>query len=430
MSDSNSGPLRIDTAFLHNTEYGVKPETVQKTQEEVDKAIVRVEERVTANEYGFLSILQHSFADKMISQTQAVFDSLSWCKAMIVVGIGGSDLGARAIQQGLQVDAPPMEVIFHGDSTDPEQIRQLELRIQKGTIALQTTVFVIISKSGETVETISQYLYWKERLSSQQLPLGKHFIFITDAKKGILQAESKVFDVQTLAIPDEVGGRFSVLTPVGLLPALAMGVNISDLVNGALEFIQSKENRSSIYEYVSAQYRLFLQGLPVVVLMPYSVRLEEFARWFRQLWAESLGKDGTGILPIQARGPADQHSQVQFYAQGSPLMSLLFIALEKPVQNYTLPATDIPSLMYLSGHTFQEINLAEQKATAQALYEAGRPSATITLEKLDASSLGSLFIFFELGVVFAAEVLQVNAFDQPGVEQGKQIMYRLLGKSV
>jgi len=429
MSDSNARSLKIDSSFLHGTEYGVQPETQHKTEVEIGQAITRVEDAILNGTYGFLTILEESYSNEMISQVQKVFDSLSFAKTMIVVGIGGSDLGARAIQQALQVDAPPMEVIFHGDSTDPEQIRQLEVRIQNGSVNLDTTVFVIISKSGETVETISQYVYWKERFTQQNLSVGKHFVFITDAEKGILQVEAKEFSVQTLAIPNEVGGRFSVLTPVGLLPALAMGVSISDLIQGAHEFIQNKENRSLIYEYVSAQYQLFLQGIPVVVLMPYSVRLEEFARWFRQLWAESLGKNGTGMLPIQARGPADQHSQVQFYAQGSPIMSLLFIVIEKAAQDYTLPDTTIPSLKYLSGHSFQEICLAEQKSTAQALFEAGRPSATILLQKLDARSFGSLFLFFELGVVFAAELLQVNAFDQPGVEQGKQIMYKLLGKS-
>jgi glucose-6-phosphate isomerase len=429
MSDSNSRSLKIDTTFLHGTEYGVKPDTQQKTEQEISEAISRVEEKIKNNSYGFLTILNPSFSDEMISQTQSVFDSLRWAKTMIVVGIGGSDLGARAIQQALQVDTPPMNIIFHGDSTDPEQIRQLEVRIKNGHINLDTTVFVIISKSGETVETISQYLFWKERYAQQDLSIGKHFVFVTDAKKGILQAEASEFNVKTLAIPDEVGGRFSVLTPVGLLPALGMGVEVLELLAGAREFINNKENRLVIYEYVSAQYQLFLQGIPVVVLMPYSVRLEEFARWFRQLWAESLGKDGTGMLPIQARGPADQHSQVQFYAQGSPIMSLLFVAIEEAAQNYTLPNTEISSLKYLSGHSFQEICLAEQKSTAQALHEAGRPSATIKLQKLDARSVGSLFLFFELGVVFAAELLQVNAFDQPGVEQGKQIMYKLLGKS-
>jgi len=415
--------LDLDLLFVDRAaHYGIKPETVASTQAHVTEATSAIEKNVADGSYGFISELSNT---TLFEQTQTVFRQISWAKQMIVVGIGGSDLGGRTIQQALQADTPPMEVLFHGDSTDPEQIRRLFLRI-----LLPECVFVIISKSGETVETISQYLFWKEqfRANHPELDWSKHFVFITDAHKGILRKEADSFGVLTLPIPDTVGGRFSVLTPVGLLPAMAMGVACEGLLTGARAFASDGSQRQMAYDFAATQYQLYQQGMQVVVCMPYSIALEEFARWFRQLWAESLGKDGKGILPIQSRGPADQHSQGQFYNQGAPLQSVLFLRVEQPMQDFVLPTTDIPELTYLTGHTFQEICLAEQTATAQSLVEVGRPSATLTLKHLDAQTLGALFLFFELAVVHVAQLLEVNAFDQPGVEQGKQIMYRLLGK--
>ena len=156
----------------------------------------------------------------MLDQVSAVFEQLRWAKTLVVVGIGGSDLGARVIQEALATPAAPMEVIFHGDSTDPVQIERL---LQK--IDLKQTVFNIISKSGETIETISQYVYFKAKYQELGEAWQKHFVFTTDAQKGILRQEAAQNSVLTLPIPDSVGGRFSVLTPVGLLPALAMGVD-------------------------------------------------------------------------------------------------------------------------------------------------------------------------------------------------------------
>ena len=409
--------LKFDASKLFNTQYGITEETQSRTASQIEAAVEKVTNTLHEGGYGFVETLSD---ESYVRETKAVFEKIGWAKTMVVVGIGGSDLGARAIQQALQADTPPMRVIFHGDSTDPEQIRRLQLQIN-----LNDTVFVIISKSGTTVETISQYIFWKDQYRDQQ-DWARHFIFITDREKGVLRTEANTHSVLTLPIPDSVGGRFSVLTPVGLLPALAMGVDIDGLIQGARSFIQSEESSHLAHTFAATQFQLLQQGVPVTVFMPYSVLLEEFARWFRQLWAESLGKNGTGMLPVQARGPADQHSQVQFYMQGAPIMSLLFIAVKHPKQDFIVPETDITEVQYISGHSFQEIILAEYTATAQALHEAGRPSVSIELESLDAFTLGACFMFFELAVVVVAELLQVNAFDQPGVEQGKQIMRELL----
>lgn len=415
--------LSYTSTFLYQTHgvtHGISNKTVSENKKTVEGAIARVEQKIKAKEYGFINILSEK---KMIKQMQTVFQSIRFAKTLVVVGIGGSDLGARAVQQAIEMDRPAMDVLFHGDSTDPVAITRLLRQID-----LEDTAFCIISKSGETIETISQYVLFKAIMKQQTDDWAEHFVFITDAKKGILREEATEHHILTLPIPDDVGGRFSVQTTVGLFPSLAMSVDIEQLLKGAENVV--KEYREVAQQIASDQFLLSEEGLKVSILMPYSVQLEEFARWFRQLWAESLGKDGDkGILPIQARGPADQHSQVQFYTQGTLLHSLLFLRIEKREDDYTMDDVDIKAVSYLKGHSFHEIVNAEQQATALALKKLGRPSAVLSIEKLDAFSLGQLFMVFELAVVYLAEMLGVNAFDQPGVEEGKVMMYALLGRS-
>jgi glucose-6-phosphate isomerase len=295
-------------------------------------------------------------------------------------------------------------------------------------INLEKTVFVIISKSGQTVETISQYVFLKHYIRIHKKSWQHHFVFITDAKEGILRTEADQEQILTLPIPNGVGGRFSVLTPVGLLAARAMGVSIKSLVEGAATAAANPNLRQQAHHFAATQYQLYTQGTKLVVMLPYSVQLQEFARWFRQLWAESLGKNGKGIMPIQAFGPADQHSQEQFYTQGEPLQSVLYLRIENRLEHYPISKVDIADVAYLQGHSFHEIINVEQQASALALKKVGRPSATLSIEELDAYSLGQLFMFFELSVVYLAEMLGVNAFDQPGVEEGKQMIYALLGR--
>ena len=204
---------------------------------------------------------------------------------------------------------------------------------------------------------------------------------------------------------------------------------LEQLIQGALDFASDSSSRQLAQTIVTGQWQLLQQGVKLVVLMPYSVQLQEFGRWFRQLWAESLGKNGSGILPIKAYGPADQHSQLQFYNEGEFLASLLFVKIAQRAELYPVPDTDIESIQYLQGHSFGEIINVEQAATAQSLYQHGRPSATLSISELTPYSLGQLLMCFELAVVYLAELLQVNAFDQPGVEESKHLIFHQLGRA-
>lgn len=413
--------LSYNSQFLfqkNGVESGISDKTQSEWQAKIDEAITRVEEQRKNGEYGFINILSNS---QHIDQIKKAFAEIRWAKNLVVVGIGGSDLGARAIFQAIEEDEPPFAVYFHGDSSDPVAITRLMREIDLGD-----TVFCIISKSGETIETISQYVFFKHVFKTQYENWQDHFIFITDAQKGILREEADANNILTLPIPDDVGGRFSVQTSVGLFPALAMGVDIDQLIAGAKDGI---ENHSKVAQQIAmTQFLLAQQGIDINVMMPYSVQLEEFARWYRQLWAESLGKEGKGILPIQARGPADQHSQVQFYTEGKLMQSLLFLRIDHRLENYVIEQVDVKNVEYLEGLYFHDIVNAELEATALALKKLGRPSATLAIDKLDAFSLGQLFAVFELAVVYLSEMMDIDAFNQPGVEEGKQMMYALLGR--
>lgn len=414
--------LSYNSNFLYQSfgvAKGITDETTHDYKKQVSEAIARVDKRITEKTYGFINILSDK---KMLKEMQSVFQSSRWAKTLVVVGIGGSDLGGRVLQQALEEDRAAMDVIFHGDSTDPVAITRLLKQID-----LEDTVFCIISKSGETIETITQYILFKSIMKQQSEEWAEHFIFITDSQKRILREEADKHDILTLAIPDDVGGRFSVQTTVGLFPALAMNVDIQRLLDGGKSIV--KEYKVLAQQIAADQFYLLQQDICVNIMMPYSIQLEEFARWYRQMWGESLGKQGKGILPIQARGPADQHSQIQFYTEGALFYSLLFIKINKRDDDYSLDDVDIPAVSYLKGHTFHEILNAEQSSTALALKKLGRPSATLSIDSLDAFSLGQLFLLFELAAVYLAEMLDIDAFNQPGVEEGKVMMYALLGRS-
>jgi glucose-6-phosphate isomerase len=403
----------------------------QETEHEFAQERVRVGEAVAKNishgAYGFVNSVKHQSL-KSISDYLA---ENKWIKSMVVIGIGGSDLGGRAIRQALASEAktqhPHINVLFHGDSPDPADIDWLLDRI-----APTNTVFNIVSKSGGTVETMIQYALFKQKMQKlKSKNWQRHFVFTTDPDEGALHKEAKLHKIKTFSIPEDVGGRYSVLTHVGLLPAMALGLDAHAMLEGARDSIKKflEQPVNSIPMLVSwAQYLLYSQGIKTSVIMPYSARLNEFGQWYRQLWAESLGKEGKGILPIFAKGPADQHSQLQFYTQGELMSSFWFVNIANHDTNHTLGEVDIAGLEYLSGKDFAGLLNVEHQATAESLANAGRPNATITLDKLDPYTLGELFMNFELAVVCLGEFMGVNVFDQPGVEDSKQRIYAMLGR--
>jgi len=363
---------------------------------------------------------------------------------VVILGIGGSALGPTALRTALRPNGwnmldekargnhPRLHVL---DNVDPETIAALLNRLR-----LARALFVVTSKSGGTAETMAQFLIVHARLVAEKVEPARHFVFITDPKAGALRPLAQRLGVTALDIPANVGGRFSVLTPVGTLPAALIGIDVRALLAGAGSMAARcatgdlMKNPAGVYAILQwlADTRL---RKSIAVFMPYSDPLRDFASWFVQLWAESLGKikpDGTsvGSTPVAALGATDQHAQVQLFMEGPADKTVTFVAVGKRATDVEIPSAfaDVTELGYLGGHSLGELIDIEHRATAGALARRGRPNMTIRLEKVDAAHVGELMMFLELATAYAGELYGVDAFNQPGVELGKQFAYALLGR--
>lgn len=363
---------------------------------------------------------------------------------VIVLGIGGSALGPIALKTALcrsgwnelpslgRSGYPRLHVL---DNIDPVTIVAVLDRIK-----LQRTLFIVTSKSGGTAETMSQFLIAHDRVTTAGLPVADHFVFVTDPVNGALRPLANELSVPALDIPPGVGGRYSVLTPVGTLPGALLGIDVSALLAGAGEMLDKCESTELIQNPAGVIGSLFYisdvrHGRVVDVLMPYSDPLRDCAAWFVQLWAESLGKhqeDGTsvGSTPLPAVGATDQHSQVQSFMEGPANKAIAFIAAQDHGTDIVIPSAfqHVTELGYLGGHSLGELLDIEQRATAGALAKRGRSNLTIRIEQVDAWHVGALMMMFELATAYAGQMYGVNAFNQPGVELGKQFAYALLGR--
>ncbi|MDQ3949391.1 MAG: glucose-6-phosphate isomerase [Gemmatimonadota bacterium] len=324
-------------------------------------------------------------------------------------------------------------------NVDPTTIAALLDRLD-----VARTLFVVTSKSGGTAETMAQYLVVRERL---ERAFGEdardRLVFVTDPEKGALRAIARTDGITAVDIPPAVGGRFSVLTPVGLLPAALIGIDTGELLAGAGDMARRCEtddlrrNPAGVFatlEWMAAEQL----GRRIHVLMPYSDPLRDVAAWFVQLWAESLGKEragapgvGVGPTPLAALGATDQHSQVQLFMEGPADKTVAFVAVREPLADIVIPAlhADIPELGYLGGHRLAELLDIERRATAGALARRGRPNLTIEVDRVDAWHFGGLLMLFEIATIYAGTLYGVNPLDQPGVELGKQFTYAMLGRA-
>ena len=339
---------------------------------------------------------------------------------MVVMGIGGSALGVSTVRdfcKGVAHNFKNDHRVFVLDNLD--MLGEIEPLLD-----LSDTLFVVISKSGTTIESMAQYFYFRAKVGREQ------FIFVTDPEKGELRRIAEEEGIPCLSIPENVGGRYSVLTPVGLLPAAYLGLDIDALLAGAEamseEFfsLDFKENRP--FQLAAAQFLLERHyGVTQSVMMPYSTALSTFSEWYAQLLAESLGKNGLGLTPIVALGATDQHSQIQLYNEGPRDKFLMFLEVESE-DSLQVPQVDRPAFRSLSGRSFHELMKIELDATASALSEYDRPSIRIRISKRSEMELGALFQFFESSVAFLGEFYSINAFDQPGVELAKKLIHQRL----
>ncbi len=385
-------------------------------------------------------------ADKPLLDQVTLFSAAARGKYddVVILGIGGSALGPIALRTALRPSGwnmldekarggyPRLQVL---DNVDPETIAALLGRLQ-----LARTLFIVTSKSGGTAETMAQFLIVYERITSAKLDVAKHLVFVTDPKQGALRPLADRLKVPALDIPPSVGGRFSVLTPVGTLPAALIGVDVQSLLAGAGEMARRCDgaelaaNPAGVYAILQWLSDTQLKK-SIAVFMPYSDPLRDFAAWFVQLWAESLGKkrpDGTsvGSTPLAALGATDQHAQVQLFMEGPADKTVTFVAVKERSTDVKIPSAfpDVKELGYLAGHSLGELIDIEQRATAGALARRGRPNMTIHLDRVDAAHVGQLMMLLEIATAYAGQLYRIDAFNQPGVELGKQFAYALLGR--
>ena len=427
---------------------GIDPGALDELGERFRTVHADTERRRKAGELGFFAL---PYERDVVQQIRTFAEGLGQANDTIVVlGIGGSALGTIALQQALlepfwnelsdeERDYYPRLYVL--DNIDPTTIAPLLERLD-----LRRTLFNVISKSGSTAETMAQYLIVRDRLRAafDAEAERRHLVFTTDPEAGVLRRLANEEGIAALPVPANVGGRFSVLSAVGLLPAALVGIDIDELLGGAAAMDERcrtpelRENPAALF--AALQYTAHVQhSAPIHVMMSYGDRLFGFADWFRQLWAESLGKrvdrDGrnvfTGPTPAKALGPTDQHSQVQLYMEGPFDKTITLLALEDNGTDLSIPNVhpDLDALSYLGSRSLGELLNAERVATTHALAAAGRMNMTITLPRASAHAVGQLLMMLQIATVYAGGFYGVDPLDQPGVELGKQLTYGLMGRT-
>lgn len=397
-----------------------------------------VEARRAAGDMGFFDL---PYAADTVERVGELADGFGqWFEEVVVLGIGGSGLGALALRDALRGPFwnesddeardhfPRLRVV---DNPDPATFRALLARTDPARV-----LFNVVSKSGSTAETMAQYLAargWMEDAVGPEKARG-HFLFTTDPTDGALRRIAEAEDIPAVPVPPNVGGRFSVLSPVGLFPAAACGIDVRALLAGAAA-MEERCRTDDLADNPAGVLATLLHradveaGQPIHVFMPYADGLRSTALWFQQLWAESLGKDGRGPTPLASVGATDQHSLLQLFMEGPRDKVVLFVEVARE-EDVEIPGRhpEMTEFAYLGGHALGELLDAERSATAEALRREGRPNLTLSLPGLSPHALGQLLMLLEIATVYAGALYGVDPLDQPGVELGKRLTYGLMGR--
>jgi glucose-6-phosphate isomerase len=442
--------LRLDYAFCLSEAlgkgHGLDQAAQKALQAETERVHAKLAQQRQAGQLGFWDLpgMPHEDLAAITNEAgrlQGMADNL------VVLGIGGSALGATAVdmalsgvfRQSLPCKNQAMR-LFVADNSDPRMFCSL-----LSGLDLKRTAFNVVSKSGSTAETMSQFLVVLERLERALGPAEarERIVFTTDPEKGNLRLLASREPFRVLNVPPNVGGRYSVLSAVGLLPLACAGHDVQALLAGAADMAQRCLKPSPLENpaYMFANLAVAMQraGRNILVMMPYVSDLLGLAQWFAQLWAESLGKalslDGrtvnVGQTPVAAVGATDQHSQLQLYMEGPQDKLVCFLTLANYGADLEIPGLypEIDALAYLGGRSMSELIQAEALATAAALASQGRPSLSLRLPRLDAHVMGQLIFLLEAATVAAGAMLGINPLDQPGVELSKVLTYGLMGRA-
>lgn len=427
-------------------DHGITERDLLGMKDKASAALSRMERERKAGMLGFLEI---PFDDDIVRRIAAFRESVAGkFTTVALIGIGGSALGPQAIKNALAH-------LYHNELSDErrggacrlyffDNVDPYEINALADIIDVTKTLFLVISKSGGTTETNANFAILFDMLKKK---VGgdyvRHIVAITDPESGVLRKIADMEKFASFPVPPNVGGRFSVLTAVGLVASAFLGIDIAMLLKGArgvMDAYYGVELLRNAPLLAAACHYLFdtEKDKRINVLMPYTRKLFLFADWYRQLWAESLGKsrdiDGKpavrGLTPVPALGTIDQHSQLQLYLEGPNDKVITFLKLDSFDTDITIPEfyTGIPEMEYLSGTSLRELNRFEESATELALKDASRPNASLTLPRLDAESVGALIMFMEMQTAYAGYLYNINPYDQPAVEQGKKFTFGLLNR--
>ncbi len=420
--------LNIDNLSRISTEHGLTNHELERIYQMLPKHL----ESIRSKDLGFYQTIDdHNIVSeikKIVKEKSAQYQHI------VVLGTGGSALGTICLKQSLTHLFKPCDLHVL-DNIDPVIIEEI-----KDIIDLSKTLFIVVTKSGSTPETISQFFYFKDLYKKTNYRIQDHFVFITDPKNGLLRQIAEKEQFLNFPVPENVGGRFSVLSAVGLLPAAMIGIDIDALLKGARnmrdQFLNKNAQKNMPFKLAVIQFLLAGKGKTINVMTPYAQKLIKFTDWYRQLLAESIGKKKnnkgknvyTGITPVNALGTTDQHSQSQLYNEGPNDKLHMFIKVNKLTKKIKipLPYPKEKSVSYLNGVTFNKLIEKEMEGTVKALTQNDRPNITLNIDRIDEQTLGELLMLFEASTAFLGELFNINAFDQPGVELSKKITKQLL----
>ena len=428
-------------------QYGISPEVINDKAAQAAQALKAVQKARGTGWLGWteLPYNQDAIVEDILQTAKSINERF---ESFVVLGIGGSALGPIAVHQALKhlhynegTKAQRGHPRFYvEDNIDPERMKAL-----LDVIDVKTTCFNIITKSGGTAETKSQYLIISHHLKKA---VGEtwheHIIATTDKEKGNLIKLAKKEGFKLFFVPSSVGGRFSELSPVGLLPAAVCGIDIKAMLQGAKDMDERCKNENlwenpallqAVIQYIAMEE----MGINIHVMMPYADSLKYMADWFCQLWAESLGKSVTrrgmavnvGQTPVKSLGVTDQHSQLQLYTEGPYDKVVTFLRVEDFRVKQGIPhgCEDFPDVAFLGGKSLNALIEAEYQGTRYALLRSGRMSQTITFPKVDEHTIGQFIYLFEMATAYTGELLDIDAFNQPGVEESKIASYAVLGNT-
>ncbi len=420
-------------------ENGVSIDEIEKSIELINNAKEKINEKLSSDYFAlklpFLMSLKATEINSIADEIKSKFDNF------VVVGMGGSSLGNQFLHytfNGIYYNDTNTPRIYFMDNVDPISAMSLLEHLE-----LKKTVFNIITKSGSTAETIENFLFITDKLTESGLDWKEHVIFTTDPEKGFLRKLANKFNIKTFDIPQNVGGRYSVLSPVGLLSAAVEGIDIPVLLRGAelmrVNILNKDPLKCSATLLPIIQYLMYkTKNVNINALFTYSDGFSYLGQWYRQLLSESIGKKEdrngnavyTGITPISVRGTSDQHSILQLFLEGPFDKLLIMVAPEEYQADAKIKGNGInePEITYLKNKNYSELIKAELAGTATALKENKRPFIKVTIPRVREEEIGKLIYMFEYATILLGEMLNINPINQPAVELGKAFTYGIMGR--